>query len=77
MAKDSLTDAQVEVEIERLTQSENVKLAKKEQRLLYRRRQCLYSLRVLEKRGRELSKKGITFNNIEAVLFPENIEDLD
>lgn len=54
-----LTDAQVEKEIQRLNESEYVRLARKEQRLKYRKRQYLYTLRQLEKRGRELSESGI------------------
>ena len=69
MAKDFLTDEQVEMEIERLLNSEEVKLAKREQRILYKRRQYMYQLRNLEKRGSQLADKGITLDNIEAVLF--------
>lgn len=43
--KDFLTDEQVEVEIEKLSNSEYVKLGRKEQRLKYKRRQYLYTLR--------------------------------
>lgn len=53
-----LTDEAVEREIEELRSSEFVQLAKAEERLKYRRRQYLYNLRQLEKRGRELSEKG-------------------
>lgn len=60
MARENLTDEQVSAEIERLTNSEAVKLARKEQRLIYRKRQYLYSLRHLEKRGLQLMEKGIT-----------------
>lgn len=70
MAKDlGLTDEQVEMEIERLLNSEDVKLAKKEQQIKFRRRQYLYSLRSMEKRGKQLIKQGITLENIEAELF--------
>ena len=60
MAKDILTDEQVEVEIERLIESPHVKLARKEERIRYRRRQYLYQLRNYEKKGKELEKAGIT-----------------
>lgn len=60
MAKEFLTDEQVEEEIEKLRDSEDVKLARKELRLRYKRRQSLYNLRNLEKRGKELRKSGIT-----------------
>lgn len=60
MAKEfGLTDEQVEQEIERLRQSPHVALARREQRLRYRRRQFLYTLRDLEKKGRALEKAGI------------------
>lgn len=74
MAKDILTDEQVEEEIERLLESPLVKLAKKEQRIRYRRRQYLYQLRNYEKKGRELQAAGITMdilNGLEAETEPE------
>lgn len=55
-----MTDADVEMEIERLNGSEAVRLARKEQRYKYRQRQRLYTLRWLEKRGRELMAQGMT-----------------
>lgn len=55
-----LTDAEVEREIERLRCDENVKLAKLEERVRYKRRQVLYTLRLYEKKGRELAAAGIT-----------------
>ncbi len=60
MAKDFLTDEQVEKEIERLLDSPLVKLAKKDELIRYRRRQYLYKLRGYEKKGAELEKAGIT-----------------
>ena len=65
----NLTDFEVEMEIERLKTSPMVQLARKEQHLLYKRRQALYNLRSLEKRGKQLVKKGITMDNIEVMLF--------
>lgn len=56
--KEYLTDQQVEVEIQRLLASPHVKLAKAEQRILYRRRQYMYQLRCLEKRGKQLEEMG-------------------
>ena len=67
MAKEFLTDDQVEMEIERLLQSPSVKLAKEEQRIKMRRRQYMYQLRWLEKRGRELESEGITIENLRAM----------
>ena len=75
MSKDFLTDEQVEIEIERLLNSEDVKLAKKETRIKLRRRQYMYSLRTMEKRGKELKKQGVTLENIESRLFGEVAEE--
>ena len=71
MSREILTDEQVEIEIERLLNSDDVKLAKKETRIKLRRRQYMYSLRTMEKRGKELAKQGITLDNIEEELFGE------
>lgn len=68
MAKDFLTDEAVEREIARLTATEEVKLARREMRLKYKRRQQLYTLRALEKRGRELQDAGITIENIDIMM---------
>ncbi len=68
MSKDWLTDEQVEIEIERLREDPYVQLARKEQRLKYRRRQALYQLRNLEKRGKELDKLGYTYDDLEKQL---------
>ena len=65
MSKDVLTDEQVEKEIEKLLKSPNVKLARKEERIRYRRRQYLYCLRNYEKKGKELAKAGITMEMLE------------
>lgn len=59
MANDKyLTDEMVEEEIARLIESPYVKLAKAEQQIKYRRRQYLYKLRGLEKRGKVLDSEG-------------------
>lgn len=55
-----LTDEEVEAEIARLRESPAVSLARREMRLRYRRRQQLYQLRDLEKRGQALIAAGIT-----------------
>lgn len=68
---ENLTDEQVELEIERLRNSDDVKLAEKEIRIKIRRRRYMYNLRAMEKRGKELSKQGITLDNIEEKLFGE------
>ena len=60
-----LTDEQVEREIEKLKDSPLVKLARKEERIRYVRRQYLYTLRQYEKKGKELAKSGITMEILE------------
>lgn len=71
MSKNFLTDDQVEEEIARLIESDDVKLARKEMYIKNRRRQYMYQLRMFEKRGKELSDSGINMDNIEEVLFPD------
>lgn len=68
MAREILTDEQVEQEIERLLDNKHVQLAKKEQRIRYRRRQYLYQLRNLEKHGKELEESGITDEILDLML---------
>ena len=68
MAKEfGLSDEQVEQEIERLTHAPLVALARREQRLRYKRRQYLYQLRDLEKKGKALEKAGITMEVLNAL----------
>lgn len=64
MAKDYITDAQVEAEIERLLESPYVKLAKKEEAIRYRRRQYMYTLRTYEKKGKALAEQGVTMESL-------------
>ena len=71
-----LTDEAVEAEIARLQESDFVRLARKEVRLKYKRRQTLYQLRNLEKRGKELAKAGITPANIEAMIAIAESEEI-
>lgn len=73
MAREFLTDERVEHEIERLTNSEAVKLARREQRIKYRRRQQLYTLRALEKRGKQLMAEGVTLEALD--ILDSTIED--
>jgi hypothetical protein len=75
MAKDFLTDEQVAREVERLKQSEYVKLAQKEIRLKNKQRKWLYQLRWLEKHGKQLAKDGITLENIEQQLAAIPIDE--
>lgn len=68
MARETLlTDEMVEAEIARLTKTEAVKLARREQRIKYRRRQQLYTLRALEKRGKQLIAQGVTMQDFDIV----------
>lgn len=69
MKRETLTDEQVELEIARLNATSEVKLAQKEIRIKNKRRIYMHHLRHLEKRGKELVKQGITFDNIEDKLF--------
>lgn len=62
-----LTDEEVEREIERLNESEAVALARREARLRYKRRQTLYNLRDLEKKGKALLEAGITREVLDAL----------
>jgi SOS response regulatory protein OraA/RecX len=59
MAKRLLTEEQVEAEIKRLSESKYVRLARKAERVKNSRRQYLYTLRSLEKRGRALAERGV------------------
>ena len=62
-----LTDEEVEAQIARLNASEAVALARHEQRLKYRRRQYLYTLRDLEKKGKALMEAGMTREILNAI----------
>lgn len=74
MAREFLTDEQVEAEIAVLLDNKYVKLAKKEIRIRYKRRQYLYQLRNMKKRGESLANMGVTLENMEEVMFGE-LED--
>ena len=76
MAKEIMTDEQVEQEIARLQESELVKLAKKEERIKMRRRQKMYNLRFFERRGQQLAAEGYTLENIAERMLGD-IEDID
>ena len=70
-----LTDEEVEAQIARLNASEAVALARHEQRLKYRRRQYLYTLRDLEKKGKALMEAGITYEMLDAMYRDDEEED--
>lgn len=69
------TDEEVELEIHRLQQSDDVKLAKKEQNIKNRRRQYMWNLQFMEKRGKQLREMGCTFENIEEVLYGDPVDE--
>ena len=73
MAKEFLTDEQVEVEIARLRESEYVKLARKQSRLRYQRRQALYQLRNLEKCGKALAAAGLTLDMLDEMSYEDTL----
>lgn len=68
MRRTFITDAEVEKEIDELSASPYVALARREQRLKNKYRQKLYQLRSLDKRGRELAAIGITIDTIDEQL---------
>lgn len=69
------TDEEVENEIRRLRNSEDVKLARKEQNIKNQRRNLMWNLQSLEKRGEKLREMGITEDNIKDRLIGEDLED--
>ena len=73
--RDFLTDEQVELEIERLRESEAVRLAKREQQIKYKRRQYMYTLKNMEKRGKDLINQGYNLSNIESRLMGDGLDD--
>lgn len=60
----------IDAEIERLKQTDEVKLAQKYQRLVNRKRKYMADLRWLEKRGKQLMAEGWTMDTIE-LLFKD------
>lgn len=74
MARSDLTDLQVEREIERLRESPLVKLARKEERIRYARRQYLYTLRMYEKKGKELAASGVTMELLQQLAEDTEVE---
>lgn len=77
MARNIQTDAEVELEILRLTNNEDVHLAQKYHRLKSdKRRKYLSQLRWYEKVGKALKEQGITFENMEEMLFSDEPEEI-
>lgn len=72
MAREILTNEQIEAETELLSKSEYVRLARKYNLLkVEKQRKRLYALRNLEKCGKELAAMGITVENIEEIMFSD------
>lgn len=71
MPRDFMTDDQVEREIQRLLNSPHVRLAKNDEKRRYRRRQYMYALRSLEKKGIELERSGITPDELRSMYCSE------
>ena len=65
MAREFMTDEMVEEEILRLQCSDHVKLARREEAIRNRRRQYMYTLRMYEKKGKQLEAQGITLEELE------------
>ena len=65
MAREFMTDEQVDEEILRLKGSYHVKLAKREEAIRNRKRQYMYQLRMYEKKGKALEAQGITIEELE------------
>ena len=63
----------IDAEIERLKQTDAVKLARKERSLQMKRRKYLADLRWLEKRGKQLMADGWTADTLE--LLYQNIPE--
>lgn len=64
----------IDAEIERLKQTDEVKIAQKYQRLVNRKRKYMADLRWLEKRGKQLMAEGWTIDTIE-LLFKDIPEE--
>lgn len=67
-------DELVDAEIARLRNTEAVKMAEKEMRLIYRKRKYLAQLRWMEKRGKQLMAEGWTLDTLE-LLFKDIPEE--
>jgi hypothetical protein len=67
-------DELIDSEIARLRNTEAVKMAEKEMRLIYRKRKYLAQLRWMEKRGKQLMADGWTLDTLE-LLFRDIPEE--
>ncbi len=75
MARKFTPEEMLDAEIERLKQTDAVKLAQKERRLLMRKRKYLADLRWLEKRGKALMAEGWTEDTLELLYKNATGED--
>ena len=75
MAKNWLTDEQVEIEIEELRNDPDVALARRQMRLKYARRQRLYALRDLKKQGKALREAGIDYAELDRIYKSSDEEE--
>lgn len=75
MARKVTPEELIDAEIERLRNTEALKLAQKEQRLIHRKRKYLADLRWLEKRGKALMAEGWTADTLE-LLYKDIPEEL-
>lgn len=73
MARKYTPEELIDAEIERLNNTEAVKLARKERSLQMKRRKYLADLRWLEKRGKQLMADGWTADTLE--LLYQNIPE--
>lgn len=71
MSKKILTDEEVEQEIKELLNDEDVRLAKAEEHIRYKRRQYLYKLRGYKKRGQEMRSKPEYASLVETLDYSE------
>lgn len=67
-------DELLDAEIARLRNTEAVKMAEKEMRLIYRKSKYLAQLRWMEKRGKQLMADGWTLDTLE-LLFKDIPEE--
>lgn len=68
---------EIEQEIQRLRESEHVKLYEKHTRLMNKRRIYMNQLRWEERKGKELAATGLTLDNIEEMLDEMDDADMD
>lgn len=71
MSKKILTDEEVEEEIKRLTEDEDVRLARAELRINYKSRQYLRQLRYLKRRGQKIRNNPEYSGLVEAFGYSE------